>query len=80
METDIEIVLIASERDTDYMTGLQSSLKPAILKILKTSSIEGTTIVYTTFQTQADEIAGYLSVNGVSAASYHAGKSHQVLP
>lgn len=61
-----------------FVTGLQSSLKPAILKILRTSKVKGTTIVYTTFQAQADEIAGYLYVNGISAASYHAGKSNQV--
>lgn len=27
----------------------------------------------------ADEVAGYLYVNGIGAASYHAGKSDQVM-
>ena len=58
--------------------GLQGSVKPALLKILKGRVGQGTTIVYCTFQMQADEIAGYLYVNGIAAASYHAGKSDQV--
>lgn len=58
--------------------GLQGSLKPALLKIVKQTQKGMTTIVYTTFQSQADEIAGYLYVNGVAASSYHAGKMDQV--
>jgi superfamily II DNA helicase RecQ len=49
-----------------------------LLKIVKQAQKGTTTIVYTTFQSQADEIAGYLYVNGVSASSYHAGKLDQV--
>lgn len=58
---------------------MQGSVKPALLKLIRDRKQRGKTmIVYATFQAQADELAGYLFVNGVLAVSYHAGKSERV--
>lgn len=45
--------------------------------LLKSSplSSSGSVIVYVMFQRQADDLASYLQHRGISAASYHAGKS-----
>ena len=58
---------------------MQGSLKPALLKVVKEGGEGVATIVYTTFQFQADDVANYLYTHGLSAASYHAGKFDKVL-
>ena len=60
------------------LPGLQGSLKPALLKVVKEGGEGVATIVYTTFQFQADDVANYLYTHGLSAASYHAGKFDKV--
>lgn len=55
-------------------------MKPALLKLIKErQGIQNSIIVYTTFQSHADELAGYLYVNSILATSYHAGKSDKVI-
>ena len=59
--------------------GLGVSLKPALLRLVREREAKSSSIiVYTTFQAHADEVAGYLYVNGVTAVSYHAGKFDRV--
>lgn len=67
------------ERLSQSVAGLQGSLKPALLKLVRQVETGATVIVYATFQAQADEFAGYLAANGVPSCSYHAGKADQVL-
>jgi len=54
--------------------------KRAALKLLQQDPLQSvaSVIVYCTFQSQADEIAQYLYSQGISALSYHAGKSFKV--
>jgi len=56
--------------------------KRAALKLLQQDPLQSvaSVIVYCTFQSQADEIAQYLYSQGISALSYHAGKSFKVQP
>ncbi len=55
--------------------------KRAALKLLQQEPLQSvpSVIVYCTFQSQADEIAQYLYSQGISALSYHAGKSFKVV-
>ena len=54
--------------------------KRAVLKLLQQEPLQSvaSAIVYCTFQAQADEVAQYLYTQGLSALSYHAGKSFKV--
>ena len=54
--------------------------KRAALKLLQQEPLQSVSsvIVYCTFQSQANEIAQYLYAQGISALSYHAGKSFKV--
>ena len=56
--------------------------KRAALKLLQQEPLQSvpSVIVYCTFQSQADEIAQYMYSQGISALSYHAGKSFKVCP
>ena len=64
-----------------HAAGVQGSVKPALLKLVRERSKAGSTIiVYTSFQAHAEELASYLYVNNVLASSYHAGKGDKVTP
>ncbi|KAK3281350.1 hypothetical protein CYMTET_10857, partial [Cymbomonas tetramitiformis] len=54
----------------------EANKEQALLKLLRTPRFKGmvSIIVYVTYQFQADQLAGALHQNGVSALSYHAGK------
>ena len=56
--------------------------KRAALKMLQQDPLQSVSsvIMYCTFQSQTDEIAQYLYSQGISALSYHAGKSFKVDP